>query len=208
MIRKEQIRNMWLQLNESGENIDFNKKIEEIQDKIKYTDTWDDYETVYVKNDEIEYNDDKSQQEESYEEENNDDEDEEETNSEQNVTNDNIDWINEENKETDDENDDSKTDKELNQEEKIINYIKNDFTKIQLESFKRIINIKEKLQTRKNKLTHNQNQQLNWLKNSFEERISLWKNYKKISVISWVGVRDYYRKLWYHLEWTYMVKDL
>lgn len=40
------------------------------------------------------------------------------------------------------------------------------------------------------------------------ERISLWKNYKKISVISWVGVRDYYRKLWYHLEWTYMVKDL
>ena len=108
MIRKEQIRNMWLQLNESGENIDFNKKIEEIQDKIKDTDTWDDYETVYVKNDEIEDNDDKSQQEESYEEENNDDEDEEETNSEQNVTNDNIDWINEENKETDDENDDSK----------------------------------------------------------------------------------------------------
>ncbi len=35
---------------------------------------------------------------------------------------------------------------------------------------------------------------------------SCW--YNKISVISGVGVRWYYTKLWYQLEWTYMVKDL
>lgn len=32
--------------------------------------------------------------------------------------------------------------------------------------------------------------------------------YDKISVISGVGVRKYYEKLWYVLNWTYMIKDL
>ena len=31
---------------------------------------------------------------------------------------------------------------------------------------------------------------------------------KKIAVIAWVWVREYYVKRWYHLEWEYMVKDL
>ncbi len=40
------------------------------------------------------------------------------------------------------------------------------------------------------------------------ERLSKQKWYDKISVISWVWVRWYYRKLWYDLEWTYMTKKL
>ncbi len=32
--------------------------------------------------------------------------------------------------------------------------------------------------------------------------------YTKLSVISWIGVRAYYQKIWYSLEWTYMVKKL
>ena len=32
--------------------------------------------------------------------------------------------------------------------------------------------------------------------------------FQRLSVISGVGVREYYAKLWYHLEWTYMVKTL
>lgn len=40
------------------------------------------------------------------------------------------------------------------------------------------------------------------------EQISQWHNYKKLSVISGIWVRPYYRKLWYTLEWTYMVKKL
>ncbi len=38
------------------------------------------------------------------------------------------------------------------------------------------------------------------------EYISKEMWYKKISIISWVWVREYYRKIWYLLEWTYMVK--
>lgn len=40
------------------------------------------------------------------------------------------------------------------------------------------------------------------------EQIAIIHNYKKLSVISGVGVREYYRKLWYALVWTYMLKDL
>jgi histone acetyltransferase (RNA polymerase elongator complex component) len=38
------------------------------------------------------------------------------------------------------------------------------------------------------------------------EQIAKKRHYKKISVISGIGVRAYYRKLGYKLEWTYMVK--
>lgn len=38
------------------------------------------------------------------------------------------------------------------------------------------------------------------------EKISKINWYKKISVISGVWVREYYKKLWYKLEWTYMTK--
>ena len=40
------------------------------------------------------------------------------------------------------------------------------------------------------------------------EQISQWHNYKKLSVISGIWVRAYYRKLGYKLEWTYMTKKL
>ncbi len=40
------------------------------------------------------------------------------------------------------------------------------------------------------------------------ENIAQQHNYNKISVISWVWVRWYYKKLWYQLEWTYMIKTL
>lgn len=40
------------------------------------------------------------------------------------------------------------------------------------------------------------------------QRIAKEKGYKRIAVISGVGVREYYRKLGYELEGTYMVKDL
>jgi elongator complex protein 3 len=41
------------------------------------------------------------------------------------------------------------------------------------------------------------------------EQIAQHAQYQKISVIAWVGVREYYKnKLWYHLEGTYMVKEL
>lgn len=40
------------------------------------------------------------------------------------------------------------------------------------------------------------------------EKISKRHNYKKIAVISGVGVREYYRKLGYHLNENYMVKKL
>lgn len=40
------------------------------------------------------------------------------------------------------------------------------------------------------------------------EEISLKNGYKKIAVISGIGVREYYRKLGYELEGTYMVKRL
>ena len=71
--------------------------------------------------------------------------------------------------------------------------------------------------------------QMEWLKNEKIEKLKNWKSqhkwfgkqlmeiaeqisslhkYKKLSVISWIGVRAYYRKLWYKLEWSYMVKKL
>jgi len=40
------------------------------------------------------------------------------------------------------------------------------------------------------------------------EKIAMRNHYKKIAVISGVGVRNYYRKLGYRLENTFMVKDL
>jgi elongator complex protein 3 len=40
------------------------------------------------------------------------------------------------------------------------------------------------------------------------ETISQWHKYKKLSVISGIWVRAYYRKLWYKLEWSYMVKKI
>lgn len=40
------------------------------------------------------------------------------------------------------------------------------------------------------------------------ELISSSFQYKKISVISWIWVRWFYEKIWYNLEWTYMVKEL
>ena len=40
------------------------------------------------------------------------------------------------------------------------------------------------------------------------EQISYLHNYKKLSVISGIWVRAYYRKLGYKLKWTYMVKKL
>ncbi|NBR14629.1 MAG: hypothetical protein EBU01_08605 [Crocinitomicaceae bacterium] len=41
------------------------------------------------------------------------------------------------------------------------------------------------------------------------EEISMMHNYKKVAVISGVGVREYYQnKCGYHLEGTYMIKSL
>lgn len=40
------------------------------------------------------------------------------------------------------------------------------------------------------------------------EQISSERNFDKISVISGVWVRWFYKKIWYNLEWTYMVKIL
>jgi len=71
--------------------------------------------------------------------------------------------------------------------------------------------------------------QLEWLKDEKIKKLKNWKSqhkgfwkqlmeiaehisqshkYKKLSVISGIGVRAYYRKLWYKLEWSYMVKKL
>lgn len=40
------------------------------------------------------------------------------------------------------------------------------------------------------------------------EYISKNANYQKLSVISWVWVKWYYKKLWYQNDWTYVSKDL
>ncbi len=40
------------------------------------------------------------------------------------------------------------------------------------------------------------------------EEIAVKNGYLKMAVISGIGVREYYRKLGYHLEGTYMVKKL
>lgn len=41
---------------------------------------------------------------------------------------------------------------------------------------------------------------------SFAEKFSKNFAYKQLSVISGVGVREYYKSLWFALDWTYMVK--
>ncbi len=56
---------------------------------------------------------------------------------------------------------------------------------------------------------------------NFWQHIGFWKKlileaeniakenwYKKIAVIAWIWVREYYKKRWYNLEWEYMVKYL
>ena len=40
------------------------------------------------------------------------------------------------------------------------------------------------------------------------EKIAAENGYNKLSVISWVGVRWFYKKIRYELEWTYMVKSM
>ncbi len=40
------------------------------------------------------------------------------------------------------------------------------------------------------------------------EQIAKHYDYQKISVISWIWVREYYKKIGYQKEWTYMVKSL
>jgi len=40
------------------------------------------------------------------------------------------------------------------------------------------------------------------------EYLSSFDETKKLSVISGIGVRAYYRKLGYKLEWSYMVKKI
>lgn len=47
-------------------------------------------------------------------------------------------------------------------------------------------------------------------KKLIEEAEKITKNawYKKISIIAWIWVREYFKKRWYYLEWEYMVKKL
>jgi len=40
------------------------------------------------------------------------------------------------------------------------------------------------------------------------ESIAAYNTYTRLSVISWVWVRQYYAKQWFALEWTYMIKTL
>lgn len=40
------------------------------------------------------------------------------------------------------------------------------------------------------------------------ERLAREAGFKKMAVIAWVWVRQYYEKRWYHLEWEYMVKNI
>lgn len=48
-----------------------------------------------------------------------------------------------------------------------------------------------------------------WKKLIFEaEKLAKEYGYHKIAITSWIGVREYYRKLWYVQEWEYMVKTL
>lgn len=42
----------------------------------------------------------------------------------------------------------------------------------------------------------------------FAERLSMFFGYNQFSVISWVGVREYYKNLWFELKWTYMSKKI
>ncbi len=40
------------------------------------------------------------------------------------------------------------------------------------------------------------------------EKIATHFGYQRISVISWIWVKEYYKKIGYHKEWTYMVKQI
>ena len=40
------------------------------------------------------------------------------------------------------------------------------------------------------------------------EKLSKEKWFEKVSVISWVWVKWFYKKIWYNPEWTYMVKEI
>lgn len=42
----------------------------------------------------------------------------------------------------------------------------------------------------------------------FAEKVSKSFGYNQLSVISWVGVREYYKNLWFGLKWTYMSKKI
>ena len=42
----------------------------------------------------------------------------------------------------------------------------------------------------------------------FAEKLSKFFKYGQFSVISWVGVREYYKNLWFELKWTYMSKKI
>jgi histone acetyltransferase (RNA polymerase elongator complex component) len=42
----------------------------------------------------------------------------------------------------------------------------------------------------------------------FAENFSKEQEFENLSVISWVGVREYYHKNGYNLQGTYMVKSL
>jgi elongator complex protein 3 len=46
--------------------------------------------------------------------------------------------------------------------------------------------------------------QLMWI----AEKITMQCGYERLSVISGIWVREYYKKLWYVLEGTYMVKEI
>ncbi len=75
----------------------------------------------------------------------------------------------------------------------------------------RELHIYGQLASLKEKQELNQKQQHKWFWSqlmSLAEQISSKCWYKKLSVISWVWVRWYYQKIWYLLEWTYMVKKL
>ena len=43
---------------------------------------------------------------------------------------------------------------------------------------------------------------------SFAEKLSKSFGYDQLSVVSWVWVREYYKKNWFELKWTYMSKVL
>ena len=53
-------------------------------------------------------------------------------------------------------------------------------------------------------------QHLGFWKKLIEESEKIAKKHwlKKMAVIAWVWVRQYYQKRWYHLEWEYMIKNL
>ena len=47
-----------------------------------------------------------------------------------------------------------------------------------------------------------------WIGPAEAEAIAKARGYSKMAIISGIGVREYYRKLGYRLEETYLVKDL